>query len=61
MGLTGWLDPNIDPDDLPNNRKYIFNVGMTPSGGPGTNTPYIPDDKEYVSPPPLPFHTALIT
>ncbi|KAK3900945.1 putative laccase precursor [Staphylotrichum tortipilum] len=41
------IDPHTNPDDLPNDKKYIFNVGMTPSGGPGSNTPYIPDDKEY--------------
>ncbi|KAK3687959.1 multicopper oxidase-domain-containing protein [Podospora appendiculata] len=43
---------NIDPthlnhSTLPNNTKYIFDVGMTKSGGPGSNTPYIPDDQQY--------------
>ncbi|KAK3937427.1 putative laccase precursor [Diplogelasinospora grovesii] len=32
---------------LPNNSKYIFDVGMNPSGGPNTSTPYIPNDKPY--------------
>ncbi|KAL2022363.1 hypothetical protein VTK56DRAFT_5430 [Thermocarpiscus australiensis] len=47
VGNPANIDPKADPDKLPNNRKYIFNVGMTKSGGPGTNTPYIPDDKPY--------------
>jgi hypothetical protein len=53
-------DPKADPKKLPNNTKYIFNVGMTPSGGPNaTNSPYIPNDRAYVSSSPLftPFHS----
>ncbi|KAK4041644.1 putative laccase precursor [Parachaetomium inaequale] len=37
---TGVATPN-------HNESYIFKVGMVKSGGPGSNTPYIPDDKEY--------------
>ncbi|KAK4184062.1 putative laccase precursor [Podospora australis] len=36
-----------DPYTLPNNTRYIFDVGMMPSGGPNGTGPYIPDDKSY--------------
>lgn len=42
-------DPNVHPKDLAVNKQYLFNVGMTPSGGPNTSTPYVPNDRKYVS------------
>lgn len=44
----GSQDPNVDPKTLAPNKRYIFNVGLTMSGGPNTSTPYIPDDQAYV-------------
>ncbi|KAH7631021.1 multicopper oxidase-domain-containing protein [Sordaria sp. MPI-SDFR-AT-0083] len=41
------IDPNVDPKTLAPNKRYIFNVGLTMSGGPNTSTPYIPDDQAY--------------
>lgn len=47
IGNPANINPNVDPDTLPANETYIFNVGMTPSGGPNSSGPYIPNDKEY--------------
>jgi len=41
------IDPHTDPKDLPDHKRYIFDVGRTSSGGPGSGEPYIPDDKAY--------------
>ncbi|KAK4118010.1 multicopper oxidase [Parathielavia appendiculata] len=44
-----WTD--IDNNKLPNNTKFVFDVGMVKSGGPNSsfpyNGPYIPDDGAY--------------
>ncbi|KAK0636757.1 multicopper oxidase-domain-containing protein [Bombardia bombarda] len=41
------INPDVEHSALPNNTRYIFDVGMTKSGGPNTSTPYIPDDEPY--------------
>ncbi|KAK4239002.1 putative laccase precursor [Achaetomium macrosporum] len=47
VGNPANIDPYVDPKSLAPEKKYIFDVGMTPSGGPGSDTPYVPDDKPY--------------
>ncbi|KAK4099249.1 multicopper oxidase [Parathielavia hyrcaniae] len=55
VGDPANIDPKltwdqIDKGALPNNTKYVFNVGMVKSGGNASfpyNGPYMPDDKQY--------------
>lgn len=56
------IEDSLDPTQtnhsaLHSSKRYIFDVGMVMSGGPGTNTPYIPDDQPYVSPPNFHSHS----
>ena len=47
--LTSSLDPTWkNAEDVPINKRYLFNAYMESIGGPESGTPYIPNDKPHM-------------